>query len=102
MNEDDPKSIDTFEKIIKCIKNDLHTYVDNPSNTTASLLYSSMGSVPFKYKGYSYWNDDADRISELREYMSMLFQLFDDYFQGFIKEGLRIDKIVKDEALKNE
>ena len=97
--EDDPKKIDTFEKIIKNIKTDLHTYVDKPNNRNASLLYSSMGSIPFKYDGYRYWND-TDGINEYREYMSMLFQLFDDYLQSFIKEGLRIDGIVKEDALK--
>lgn len=90
--EDDPKSIDTFAKIIGCIKRDLHDYIDNPNNQTASALYLSMGSIPFKYKEYEFWNDS---ISEIREYMSMLFQLFEGYFQAFIKKGLEYDKIVE-------
>jgi hypothetical protein len=99
---DDPNQIDTFAKVIESIKKDLHAYIDNPTNETASALYPSMGALPFKYKGYDYWNHDADGIHELREYMSMLFQLFDDYFQGFIKEGLRIDRIVEKEALRDD
>lgn len=91
---DDPNQIDTFKKIIECIKRDLHEYIDNPTDETASALYPSMGSLPFKYEGYDYWNHDADGIDEYREYMSMLFQLFDGYFQSFIKEGLRIDDVV--------
>lgn len=97
MTED--KKIDTFEKIIKNIKEDLHKYIDNPNNETASALYPSMGSLPFKYEEYKYWNEDADGISEYREYMSMLFQLFADYFQAFIEEGLRIDEIVEKKEL---
>jgi len=94
--KDDPKKIDTYKKVIDEIKRDLHTYVAHPNNENASLLYSSIGSLPFKYKEYDYWND-TDRICEARDYMSMLFQLFDDYFQMFIKEGLRIDHIIKEE-----
>jgi len=92
---DDPKSIDTFDKIIKNIKEDLHKYIDHPNNETASMLYASMGSIPFKYEGYK--SDVWDEyISESREYMSMLFQLFDDYFQAFIKRGKYIDRQVKE------
>ncbi|HEY0087265.1 MAG TPA: hypothetical protein VGB37_00385 [Candidatus Lokiarchaeia archaeon] len=91
---DDPKQIDTFEKIIKSIKEELHKYIDNPNNETASALYPAMGSIPYKYIEYEFWND---KISEVREYMSMLFQLFGDYFQQFIKDGLEYDKIVKGE-----
>jgi hypothetical protein len=96
MIEDDPTQCDTFEKIIKNIKEELHAYVDNPNNETASALFPAMGSIPYKYEAYKYWND-TDSICEYREYMSMLFQLFDDYFQSFIKKGLEIDKIVKEE-----
>lgn len=88
--------LDTFKKIIENIKEDLHKYIDEPNDENASSLYSSMGSIPYKYKDYEYWND-TDRISEFREYMSMLFQLFEGYFQSFIKEGLRIDDIIENE-----
>ena len=95
-DEDDPNKIDTYEKIIETIKRDLREYIEDPNDQTASLLYSSMGAIPYKYKEYEYWND-TDRIIECREYMSMLFQLFDDYFQGFIKQGLWIDDCIKKE-----
>lgn len=92
---DDPKMIDTYEKIVKCIKRDLEVYIKNPNDLTASSLYSSMGSIPFKYEGYK--SDVWDEyIEESREYMSMLFQLFADYFQGFIKRGKWIDMKVKE------
>ena len=50
MIEDDPKKIDTFKKIIECIKLELHEYIDNPTDQTASYLYATMSSIPFKYK----------------------------------------------------
>ena len=98
---DDPKRIDTYEKIIGCIKRDLIDYITEPTDQNASELYASMGSIPFKYKEYK--NDVWDEyISESREYMSMLFQLFADYFQEFIKRGKWIDTHVKEHVLKND
>ena len=85
MNEiDDPKKIDTYEKIVKCIKRDLHDYIQEPNDQTASVLYASMGSIPFKYEGYK--SDVWDEyISESSVYLSMFFQLFAVFFQSFIK-----------------
>lgn len=100
-NDDDPKKIDTYKKIIKNIKEDLIDYVKDPNNQTASVMYSSMGSIPFKYEGYK--SDVWDEyISESREYMSMLFQLFDNYFQAFIKRGKWVDERVKESDERND
>jgi len=52
---------------------------------TASALYPAFGSIPFKYPGYDYWVNDADGMHEYIEYASMLFQLFEGYFQALIK-----------------
>ena len=85
----------TFNTIIEDIKRTLHNFIEYPSNDTASDLYSEFGSLPNKYEGYKYYNEDAERINELREYTSMLFQLFAEYFKKFIEEGLRIDREVR-------
>ena len=94
---DDPKMIDTYEKIIKNLKEDLITYIKEPNDQTASVLYASMGSIPFKYKSYEICED---YIYECREYMSMLFQLFAGYFQEFIKKGIEYDKQAKEGEVK--
>lgn len=97
--------VNTYGKIIKNSKEDLHAFINNPNDETQIQAYQSLVSLPFLHGDkekdnidlvydFDYYDVHEDRFNEIRDKLKVLADLFMEYYQVFVKEGLEYDKKV--------
>ena len=98
--------INTYEKIIKELKADLHRFIDNPNDEAWTIVQQSIGCSPFLLESfdlnsYDYYEIHEDHLREIRDKLNVLVDFFMEYYIEFVKKGLEFDKLVLDSIEEN-
>ena len=94
---DDPHLINTYEKIINQSKERLHKFIDDPNSSTCEKAIQNLSLFPFLEGKYSdYYEIHEDRLSEVRDKVNVLAELFMEFYTAFVYRGLEADKRVRE------
>ena len=94
---DDPHLINTYEKIINQSKERLHKFIDDPNSSTCEKAIQNLSLFPFLEGKYSdYYEIHEDRLSEVRDKVNVLAELFMEFYTVFVYRGLEADKEVRE------